>query len=88
MYGTYWGSFFKYESGNDENTNNNEGRRFVRLVNDGDKDNFFKDGYLVSNKYPGFAWYDDDGYETIDPGVVVMIRENDNNTFTVTVTKK
>ena len=88
VYGTYWGSFFKYESGNDENTKNNEGRRFVRLVNDGDKDNFFKDGYLVSNKYPGFAWYDDDGYETIDPGVVVMIRENDNNTFTVTVTKK
>lgn len=83
-----WRKYFMYESGNDQYTNKDKGKRFIRLVNDGDRDNFFRDGAEISNKYKGFAWYDEAGRENIDPGIIIKVSENGDNTYTVTVSRK
>ena len=89
-----YGTFFKYESGQDHYTDNNNGRRFIRLVDDAedaylkDKDNFFRTGAVISNSINGFAWYDRSGRETVDPGIIITVGENRDNTYTVTVSRK
>lgn len=88
VYSDGWRTFFKYESGNDEFTNKNEGRRFVRLVNDGDKDNLLRTGDVVKDVTNGYAWYDENGGQTVDPGVVITIGEKNGNSYTVTITRK
>lgn len=89
-----YGTFFKYESGNDDYTNNNNGRRFIRLVDDAkgagnnDKDNFFYTGSVISGSVKGFAWYDNAGYETVDPNIIITVGEKKGDSYTVTVSSK
>ena len=77
-----------YESGKDEYTNYGKGRRFVRLVNDGDKDNLLKTGDTVNNSVSGFAWYDSSGGQTVDPKLVITVGEKNGDSYTVTVSRK
>ncbi len=81
-----WRKHFYYESGNDKATNNNAGKRFIRLVNDGDKDNLLRTGDVVNNSVNGFAWYNDNGEQTVDPGVIITVGEKVGDTYTVTIT--
>ena len=88
QYNDGWRNLFKYESGNDEFTDKDDGRRFVRLIDDGDKDNFFRTGAVISNKNKSFAWYDSSGKETIDPNIIITVGEKKDNAYTVTVSVK
>ena len=83
-----WRKIFRYESGNDEFTNKDAGKRFVRLVNDGDKDNLLRNGSIVDNSVSGFAWYDDKGGQTIDPNIRITVGEKNGDSYTVTVERK
>lgn len=83
-----WRKLFKYESGHDEFTNKDAGRRFIRLVDDGEKDNLLKTGSVVTNKVNGFAWYDDNGELTVDPGITITVGEKNGDSYTVTVSNK
>lgn len=87
-YNDGWYNVFKYESGKDEFTNNNKGRRFVRLVDDGDKDNLFRTGDVIKGGISGFGWYDSGGCETFDPGVIITVGEKNGDSYTVTVSRK
>ena len=81
-----WRKYFLYESGNDEYTNNNNGKRFIRLVDDGDKDNLLREGSKVNGSTNGFRWYDSGGGQTIDPGITITVGKKSGNSYTVTVT--
>lgn len=89
-----YGTFFKYQSGHDDYTNKDKGRRFIRLVNEAEgedrhkTDNFFHTGDVISNDVKGFAWYDSSGSETIDPKITITVGELKDNAYTVTVSNK
>ncbi|MCR4638915.1 dockerin type I domain-containing protein [Ruminococcus sp.] len=87
-YNDGWRRVFKYESGNDEFTNKDKGRRFVRLVDDGEKDNLRRTGDVVKSSISGFCWYDSGGAESFDPGVIITIGEKNGDSYTVTVSRK
>ena len=83
-----WRKFFRYESGNDEATDYNNGRRFIRLVDDGDKDNLLRKGSVVNSSTPGFAWYDSSGRFTEDPNITITVGEKNGDSYTVTVSRR
>lgn len=83
-----WSNTFKYSSGNDEYTNNNQGRRFIRLINEGNDntDNLYKAGdTIASAAVSGFKWYDSNGGQTIDPGITIKVGELSGDSYTVTI---
>ncbi len=88
QYNDGWRNLFKYKSGNHDYTNHDKARRFIRLVDDGNKDNFFRTGSVISGSTKGFAWYDESGRETIDPNIVITVGEKTENAYTVTVSVK
>ncbi|MCM1132818.1 MAG: dockerin type I domain-containing protein [Ruminococcus flavefaciens] len=88
--GDMWYNTFRYSSGNDTETNYNNGRRFIRLVGEGtdSTDNYYGSGDVIDSSVPEFNWYDSDGNMTINPGITVKIGEVNADTCTVTVSTK
>lgn len=88
--GNPWYNTFKYSSGNDEDTNYNNGRRFIRLVGEGDDntDNFFRTGDVIDSKIPEFNIYDSNGQQTVDPEITITVGESIDGSCTVTVSGK
>lgn len=85
--GDYWYNTFKYSSGNDEFTNNDKGKRFIRLVGEGtnDTDNFFRTGDTIDNNNSDFRSYDSNGKLTGDIGIKIEIGENNGDSYVITV---
>ncbi|MBQ6252791.1 hypothetical protein, partial [Ruminococcus sp.] len=84
-----WRKYFMYESGNDEMTNNDDGIRYIRLVNDGDKDNLLRKGSRVDGNTPGFAWYDlSTGAENVPTDFIITVGEKNGDSYSVTVSPK
>lgn len=81
---------FVYSSGNDTETNYNNGRRFIRLVGEGtdSTDNYFHTGDIIDSSISGFKWYDADGNMTVSPEITIEVGEIGTDTCTVTVNKK
>lgn len=80
---------FKYSSGNDNETDNNNGRRFIRLVGEGtdNSQNFYTSG-RIDNSTAEFNWYDDNGKMTIDPYILVDVKFTEGEGYGVTVSLK
>lgn len=78
---------WKYASGNNEETNNDEGIRFIRLVNEGDDktDNFFHDGSVINSSTKGYMWYAPDGSISIDSGTSISVKKGEDDTYIVTI---
>lgn len=76
----YW-TYFKYESGSTDD----EGRRFIRLVNEGEGKGAFKSGDIITNATPGFGWYDNFGKETVNPEIQINIGNFENGKYTITI---
>ncbi len=85
--GDYWYNTYKYSSGNDEATNNNNGRRFIRLVGEGadETDNLFRTGAVIDSGTPDFKAYDANGGRTADMGITVNIGEKNGDSYEITV---
>ena len=84
-----WRKYFMYESGNHEYTNHDDGKRFIRLVNDGaDKDNFLRNGSVVDSSVSGFMWYNDNGVLAVDPQLTIKVSRGARGEYTVTVAPK
>lgn len=62
---------FKYNGYSPLYDTSHNGRRILRLVNDGN--GYFHDGDTIDNSTPGFAWYDSKGKETVDPGITITV---------------
>ena len=78
---------WKYASGNNEDTNYNNGIRFIRLVNEGNDatDNLFRDGAVIDSRTSGFMWYGSDGTLSIDPQTSITVRKGEGDTYKITV---
>ena len=72
---------WRYASGNDYETDYDEGRRFIRLVGEGtDKtDNLFHDGDVIDSSTPGFGWYDPEGKPVLPVGVKITIQADEGS---------
>ena len=78
-----WRTFFKYESGNNKFTNDDEGIRFIRLVNDGEKDNLFRTGNHINSAVRGFFMYNKEGVENQHVRVNIDILANNGDDYEV-----
>ena len=76
-----------YSSGEDKFTNYNQGRRFIRLVNEGtdQTDNLLRAGGTYDSSMSGFRWYDSSGNLTVDTGFTVTVDEYTDGAYKVTV---
>ncbi|MDE6784293.1 MAG: hypothetical protein K2J26_02805 [Ruminococcus sp.] len=85
--GDSWYNTFRYASGNDEETNYNNGRRFIRLVGEGtdETDNLYRSGDIIDNSNADFRAYDSSGGRTGNIGVTVEIGEMTDDCCIVTV---
>lgn len=85
--GDNWYNTYKYSSGNNEATNYNNGRRFIRLVGEGtdDTDNLFRTGDVIDSGLFDFKAYDANGGRTIDMGITVSIGEKIGDSYKITV---
>lgn len=88
--GDIWYNTFMYASGNDEATNYNNGRRFIRLVGEGtdSTDNYFRTGDVIDSSFAEFNWYDADGNMTISPEIIIEVGDISADNCTVTVKRK
>lgn len=84
-HGTWVG--YKYGSGS-EFTDNDNGRRYLRIIDDVEGDNLYHNGDIIDNSILGFNWYDSNGNQTIDPGVAIEVSEMNGDTCKVTIRKK
>lgn len=56
----------------------NEKQRVLRVINYNNM--FFNDGKVINNETSGFAWYDENGDRTVDPGITITVSDFDENT--------
>ncbi len=85
MHSDYWWTYLKYQNGSEYTGYNDEGIRLIRLVNDGNGP--FTTGASINSFTQGFAWYDSNENETIDPGVTVSIGELTEEGYSITITQ-
>lgn len=85
--GDYWYNGFKYQSGNDEYTNYNNGRRFIRLVGEGtdNTDNMLRTGDVINGSTLDFRSYDSSGGLTVNMGITVNIGANVGDAYEITI---
>lgn len=82
-----WNTYFRYASGS-EFTNQDQGRRLIRIIDDTDTDNFYHTGDVINGSISGFHWYDVSGGQTVDTGLTVTVGELVNGSYTITVSGK
>lgn len=79
-----WFNYFRYASGS-EFTNNDAGRRLIRIIDDTNTDNFYRAGDVIDSSISGFRWYDANDQQTIDPGVKISVDSFENGKYKITV---
>ena len=84
--GNKWYNTWKYA--NNSATPNMEGRRFIRIIDDAIKNNFYHAGDIIDSSILGFNWYDENERQTIDPEITITVGEKTNDSYTITVSKK
>lgn len=62
-----WHNYSKYYD------NSNLKQRILRLVNEQEGGGLFDFGTMVDSRISGFHWYDDAGYQTVDPQVTIQL---------------
>ena len=82
-----WNTFFRYSSGS-EFTNNDAGRRLIRIIDDSSSDNFYRIGSVIDGSISGFHWYDNNAMQSVETGIKITVDSYENDTYTVTVSKK
>ncbi|MCI6560419.1 MAG: dockerin type I domain-containing protein [Ruminococcus sp.] len=82
-----WNTYFRYASGS-QFTNNDSGRRLIRIIDDTNTDNFYRTGSVIDSSISGFHWYDSNDQQTVKPGIKITVDSFENDTYTVTVSQK
>jgi len=83
-----WWKYFTYQSGEDENTNYNKGKRFIRLIDDIQGDNLYYRGDVIDSSISGFKWYDSYGNQTIDPNLKITVDAVKDGSAQITISSK
>ena len=79
-----WNTYFRYASGS-EFTDNDNGRRLIRIIDDTDTDNFYHTGDVINGSISGFRWYDSNGGQTVETGLTITIGELKDGKYAVTI---
>ncbi|WP_303834530.1 dockerin type I domain-containing protein [Ruminococcus flavefaciens] len=79
-----WNTYFRYASGS-EFTNQDKGRRLIRIIDDTDTDNFYHTGDVINGSISGFRWYDSNGGQTVETGLTITIGELKDGKYAVTI---
>lgn len=87
LYDSGWWTTYRYASGS-EFTDNYEGRRLIRIIDDRDVDNTYRSGDVIDGNISGFHWYDASGKATVDTGLVIEVGEKNNDSYTITIRSK
>ena len=82
----WWGPELKWNNYGYYYDDSNQKQRVLRLVNNGG--GFFRQGSVISSSVSGFAWYDDSGYQTVDPNITVTVESIQNGTAVITISPK
>ncbi|MDE5862582.1 MAG: hypothetical protein K2H28_10380 [Ruminococcus sp.] len=80
--------YWKYASGENEATNNDAGRRFIRIIDDTETDNLYHAGDVIDSNISGFKWYAEDGTQTVDIGLKISVDSMDDDSCIITVSEK
>lgn len=80
--------YWKYASGENEATNNDAGRRFIRIIDDTDTDNLYHAGDVIDGSISGFKWYAEDGTQSVDTGLKITVDSMEGDNCTITVSEK
>lgn len=80
--------YWKYASGDNEATNNDNGKRFVRIIDDTDTDNLYHTGDVIDSAISGFKWYAEDGTQSIETGLKITVGEMTDDSCIITVSEK
>lgn len=83
----YWWPSFMYGSGAPA-TNNDEGRRLLRVIDDRNVDNLYRTGDVIDGTVSGFHWYDANGYQTVDTGISITVGALTEDGYEITVTRQ
>lgn len=87
LYDNGWGISYKYCSGS-EFTEDNKGRRCIRIIDDRDTDNFYHPGQVIDGSISGFHWYDAQNRETVETGLEITVGKVSDDSCTVTIRPK
>ena len=68
-------------------TNNDEGRRLLRVIDDRNVDNLYRTGDVIDGNIYGFHCYDKNGGQTVDTGIMIQVGELTENGYEITVTR-
>ena len=79
-----WNTYFRYASGS-EFTNQDKGRRLIRVIDDVEKDNLYHTGDVINGSVSGFHWYDSNGGQTVETGLTITIGELKDGKYAVTI---
>lgn len=82
-----WGIVYKYANGS-EFTEDYKGRRFIRIIDDRDTDNFYHAGQVIDGSISGFHWYDAQNRETVETGLEITVGKISGDSVTVTIRPK
>lgn len=80
--------YWKYASGENEATNNDAGRRFIRIIDDTDTDNLYHTGDIIDSSISGFNWYAEDGTQSVDTNLKITVDDMTDDNCTITVSEK
>ncbi|MCM1315362.1 MAG: dockerin type I domain-containing protein [Prevotella sp.] len=80
--------YWKYASGENEATNNDDGRRFIRIIDDTETDNLYHAGDVIDSNITGFKWYAEDGTQSVDTGIKITVDSMESDNCIITVSEK
>ena len=84
----YWGTELKWNNYGQMYDDSNTKQRVLRLANEAEGGGLLDTGTLIDSGVSGFRWYDDSGYQTVDPGVSITVGELTDGAYTITVAPK
>ncbi|HBI86227.1 MAG TPA: hypothetical protein DDX71_08115 [Ruminococcus sp.] len=86
LWNGYWGIELKWNNYGQMYDTSNQKQRVLRLVNN--NHDFFRNDAVIDSSIDGFAWYDDEGNRTIDPGLTIRVSDFvDGSGCTITISE-
>jgi len=83
----YWGPELKWNNYGQNYDSSNTKQRVLRLANESEGGKFFTAGQTVDGNVSGFHWYDNSGYQTVDPGVKITVDSISDGVMTLTISQ-
>ncbi|MBQ3940295.1 MAG: hypothetical protein II723_04205 [Oscillospiraceae bacterium] len=84
----YWGTELKWNNYGKYYDDSNTRQRVLRLINETEGGKLLGTGAVIDSGFSGFRWYDDDGYQTVEPGIRITVGELKDGAYQITVSPK